>query len=1476
MHKRIAMLVILAILAIGIVACGNSESTTTPTVEPVAVGAAASSTDTEAVAEEQADSAIADDTATGIGLSYPIVDTNQGLCYNNSEIIDCPAEGDSFYGQDAQFTGFEPSYTDNGDGTITDNVTGLIWAQELSSYTMEWSEASSYCESVSSGDIADWRLPTVKELWSIRDFSQGWPWVDTNYFHLVGDGSEMGMHHSWTSNAYLVESEYQNEQVVGDPHWIVNDWTGHIKAMSGRRFVRCVSGDEYGINGFVDNGNGTVTDEATGLMWAQDDSGEAIDWEAALAYADSAAIGGYDDWRLPNVKELQSLADYSGVFPAMDSSVFNLTELTNVVYDMSTGDEIATQVTYPGYWTSTSNPVTVEDAAEGGNTYAWLLVAGYNTDTSGYDLHGAGSVVFDTKAEAVSDGTDFEVIYHHARLVRDGAVTATPDGDPTTVDPDRVVVFEDGEMGGGGGGQGGQAPDFAAAAATLGVTEEALMEAMGEPGQQPDFATAAAALGVTVEELEAALMDGSGAPEGGAPAEHVTDSSEMAADSADTSATYTLNETGQGFCYNSDGENIDCPAAGDDFYGQDAQFTGAAFDFIDNGDGTVTDNVTGLTWEQSPASGSSSWTEAQEYCEALSLGGQDDWRMPYVKELFSISNFSAGWPYLDTTYFALTVNDSISKDEQYWANNYYVGKTAEGQYDAAFGVNHATGHIKAYPALVTGPMGKYVRCVYGDEYLINDFVDNGDGTITDNATALTWTQADSGEGMDWEAALAYAQEMNVANYLGYSDWRLPNVKELQSIADYDYAPDALDEAFDGPALDPLFSVSEVTNEAGELDYPYFWTSTSARFQATGDFHYAWYVAAGRAVDASGNDSHGAGAVRFDVKVEGGPGGEGDERVYNYVRLVRGGDVTETPNGDPEANDTALALEFNGGGEPVDGAPQGSGGPGAPQGSGGPGGPQGSGGPGGPQQPDFAVAAATLGISEDALMSALEITNQRPPDFKAAAEALGVSTEELEAALMNSSGVPAAGAPAKGPADSSERPADSTEQSAGDATGAGTYAVVIADADFEATDWTEETHGNDVAPNFEEVFDNTEVKRLDLVVSEENWQLMLDDMTATYGEFGQRSRGRGLLDTAEDPIWAPADVFYNGTQWYQVGLRFKGNSSLTSPWQQGNLKLPFKLDFDEFEDEYPQINNQRFYGFKQLSLKNNFEDESFLREKVAAEVFEAAGLVVSHTAFYELYVDHGDGPEYFGLYTLVEEVDDTVIDTQFASNDGNLYKPEDEGATFVEGTFGEEYFEKKTNDDDDEADWSDILALFDVLHDDTATTDSATWRANLEAVFDVDGFLKYLAVNEIIQNWDTYGRMSHNYYLYNDPETSLLTWIPWDNNEAFQDGKMGGALALDFSNLDSAGWPLISKLYADEVYRAQYDAYLSEVMSDAFETSRIQALYETYADLIKPAATAELPGFTFLEGEDDFANAIDALIDHAASRADAVNAYLGGQ
>lgn len=113
------------------------------------------------------------------------MDTNQGLCYDDSVRIDSPSEGEAFYGQDSQYTGNVPCYTDNGDGTVTDNVTGLTWAQGLSESSMSWEDAVDYCENLTLGGYDDWRLPSLKELWSIRDYSMGWPWVDTEYFYLV-------------------------------------------------------------------------------------------------------------------------------------------------------------------------------------------------------------------------------------------------------------------------------------------------------------------------------------------------------------------------------------------------------------------------------------------------------------------------------------------------------------------------------------------------------------------------------------------------------------------------------------------------------------------------------------------------------------------------------------------------------------------------------------------------------------------------------------------------------------------------------------------------------------------------------------------------------------------------------------------------------------------------------------------------------------------------------------------------------------------------------------------------------------------------------------------------------------------------------------------------------------------------------------------------------------------------------------------
>lgn len=399
-----------------------------------------------------------------------------------------------------------------------------------------------------------------------------------------------------------------------------------------------------------------------------------------------------------------------------------------------------------------------------------------------------------------------------------------------------------------------------------------------------------------------------------------------------SSYSYPLVATGQTAVYDNDGNELSGLQEGDEFWGQDGNYQkGAPMQYVDNGDGTVTDLNTGLMWQSIPIPDKMTYDEAVAYCDSLQLAGYSDWRLPNLKELFSISDFGKGWPYLDTTYFKLA-SGIVDKSEQYWSSVRYVGVTVEGQNNAAFGVNHVTGHIKAYsaasdmgmgipvdsagaqgsmppagamppagtmPADTTGammppagtvnmgsPLAKHVRAVRGTEYGINELVDNGDGTITDKATGLMWTQSDNGVGVDWQTALEYAES---STFAGYDDWRLPNVKELQSIADYNYSPTATDPDKVGPAINPLFNCTPIVSEAGYSDYAYYWTSTSACFQKGQPYYYAWYLSLGRAVNSEGEDFHGAGAVRFDTKHEGGPSGEDGERYYNYVFLVRDAD-----------------------------------------------------------------------------------------------------------------------------------------------------------------------------------------------------------------------------------------------------------------------------------------------------------------------------------------------------------------------------------------------------------------------------------------------------------------------------------------------------------------------------------------------------------------------------------------------------------
>ncbi len=360
---------------------------------------------------------------------------------------------------------------------------------------------------------------------------------------------------------------------------------------------------------------------------------------------------------------------------------------------------------------------------------------------------------------------------------------------------------------------------------------------------------------------------------------------------------------------------ITTPLKGESFFGQDASHSSGSPNYTNNGDGTVTDNITGLMWSRSSdlnGDRTIDYGDKLTYDEAVAgagkfrLAGYSDWRLPTIKELYSLIVFSGidvdpmstlgSIPFIDTDYFEFAYGDTKAGeriiDAQFATSTLDVGDSKFGGGHLMFGVNFADGRIKGYPTgLMSGlSAGKkfYVLYVRGNKnYGKNNFTDNGDGTITDVATGLMWMQNDSERGMTWKEALEFAENKEFA---GYSDWRLPNIKELQSIANYLRAPGATGSA----AIDPLFTCTHIQNEAGQPDFPYFWSSTTHVNMRDGSG--AAYISFGRAMgyfNGEWQDVHGAGAQRSDPKTGDareypyGHGPQGDAiRINNFVRLVR--------------------------------------------------------------------------------------------------------------------------------------------------------------------------------------------------------------------------------------------------------------------------------------------------------------------------------------------------------------------------------------------------------------------------------------------------------------------------------------------------------------------------------------------------------------------------------------------------------------
>ncbi|MFB9326722.1 CotH kinase family protein [Paenibacillus aurantiacus] len=342
----------------------------------------------------------------------------------------------------------------------------------------------------------------------------------------------------------------------------------------------------------------------------------------------------------------------------------------------------------------------------------------------------------------------------------------------------------------------------------------------------------------------------------------------------------------------------------------------------------------------------------------------------------------------------------------------------------------------------------------------------------------------------------------------------------------------------------------------------------------------------------------------------------------------------------------------------------------------------------------------------------------------------------------------------------------------------------------------------------------------------------------------------MLDNASAEEYKMATVEYNGVKYENVAVRTKGNLSLRSVVNSDSDRYSFKLSFDEY------ISSQTIEGIRKINLNNNFSDATYMREFLAYELAESMGLPTPKFSYVNVYVNG----ELKGFYLAVEQIGEAYLDRNFDNAYGALYKANGGAGSelnwlkTLKAYVGLDLKSESAND-------GVLLEMLDELNNGT----------NYESALDVENALKFIALNVLSGNMDSYlGQNKHNYYLYEN--NGIFSVLPWDYNMAFGGFGGSGILIDEPTQGTLADRPLVDKLLKVDAYKTKYHNILARAMEgylakDAF-AARVAELSQLISAYVKQDPTAF---YTY----EQYEAAIPELISFNDTQTASIQAQLDG-